>query len=119
MLACQAGVLTKAGAQIFFQTGESTAISMLFLAGHDLDGIDEDVHLKGFPEYQSPDVPDKFFDFGITPVPGHEDESLAQGGAGALDCQIKHISRKIWHHHVAKDDFKIVGQNLFQSLGPV
>ena len=52
-------------------------------------------------------------------MPGHEDEPPGKLVPGALDREMKLISRQIWHVQVANDDVEVPRHDLAKPISPI
>src|SRR5581483_5205821 len=62
---------------------------------------------------------DKFVHLLIVAVASHEHKARAQMRAHAFNRAVEHVTRQGGHHHVAKNDFKVIGEHLMDAFDAV
>lgn len=77
------------------------------------------VHMERLREDRTVNGANEFVHLRAAAMAGHEYEAVAKVWAHSLDGSEEHVARKRRHHHVAKDDFEVLGEDFMHALDAI
>jgi hypothetical protein len=83
------------------------------------DRFQQLVDKERLPDLQSADAFNEVLDVLIAPLPGGENESVAEVESDSPDGQVEHVPWKAGHDHIAQNHIKLPDQQNLEPLDPV